>query len=75
MANDLLMIDEIKQKYSDEWLLITDCKLSKNTELEAGKVVAHSRFRDDIHKALKNYTGKIAIYYAGDIPDDLVVVF
>ncbi len=77
MSGEFLMVEEMKQKYLDEWLLIIDCELSPNTELEAGKVVAHSRCRDDIHKALlkKNYEGKIAIYYAGEIPDDLVVMF
>ncbi len=75
MSGEILMIEEMKQKYPDEWLLVIDCKLSPNTELEAGKVVAHSRCRDDIHKALKNYRGKVAIQYAGEIPDDLVVIF
>lgn len=77
MSGEFLMIEEIKRKYPDEWLLIIDCELSKNTELEAGKVIAHSRCRDDIHKALlkENYEGKVAIYYAGEIPDDLAVMF
>ena len=75
MDGEFLMIEKMKQKYADEWLLVIDCELSKNTELKAGKVVVHSRCRDDIHKALKNYTGKVAVYYAGEIPDDLAVMF
>ena len=75
MDNELLMIEEMKQKYPDQWLLVIDCELSENTELEAGKIVEHSRCRDDVHKALKNYMGKVAIYYTGAIPDDLAVVF
>jgi len=77
MNGQLLLTKEMKEMFPDEWLLVIDCELSKNTELEAGKVVAHSRCRDDIHKALikKNYNGKVAIYYAGEIPDDLAVMF
>jgi hypothetical protein len=75
MDNELLMIEEIRQKYPEEWLLVIDCELSENTELKAGRVVEHSRCRDDIHKALRNHTGKIAIYYTGEIPDDLTVIF
>lgn len=75
MDDKLLIIEEMKQKYPDQWLLVTDCKLSENTELRAGRVVEYSRCRDDIHKALKNYTGEIAIYYMGEIPDDLTVMF
>ena len=75
MDSEFLMIEEMKQKYVDEWLLVTDCELSQNTELEAGRVVEHSRCRGDIYKALRNYTGKVAIYYAGEIPDDLEVMF
>ena len=36
MNVEFLMIDEMKQKYPDEWLLITDCELNENTELESG---------------------------------------
>jgi len=75
MDGELLMTEEMKQKYPDEWLLVIDCELSENTELKTGRVVEHSRCRDDIHKALRNYTGKVAIYYAGEIPDDLAVMF
>ena len=75
MNCELLTIEEIKQKYPDEWLLLIDCRLSKNTELKSGKVVVHSKCRDDIHKALKNYSGRLAIHYAGEIPDNLVVIF
>jgi len=75
MGRDLLMIEEMKQKYPDEWLLVIDCELSENTELKAGRVVEHSRCRGDIHKALKDYKGKVAIYYAGEIPNDLTVIF
>ena len=75
MDGEFLMIEKMKQKYADEWLLVINCELSKNTELKAGKVVVHSRCRDDIHKALKNYTGKVAIYYAGEISDDLAGMF
>ena len=75
MDGELLMIEEMKQKYPDEWLLVIDCELSGNTELKAGRVVEHSRCRDDIHKALKHYTGRVAIYYTGEIPDDLTVIF
>jgi len=75
MDGEVLMIEEMKQKYPDEWLLVVDCELSENTELRAGRVVEHSRCRGDIHKALKDYTGEVAIYYAGEIPDDLTVIF
>ena len=59
MTNELLIINQIKQKHPDEWLLVTDCRLSKYTDLEAGKVVGHSRIRDDVHKAPKHYTRKL----------------
>ena len=48
MTNERLTIEEMEQKYPDEWLLIVDYELSENTELLSGKVVAHSKIRKEI---------------------------
>jgi len=71
---EFLTVEEMKERYPDEWLLLVDCRLSASTELEAGKVVVHSRCRDDIHRSLRDYSGHLGIHFTGQIPDDLVVV-
>ena len=44
MTNERLTIQEIEQKYPDEWLLVVDCEISENTELLSGRVAVHSKF-------------------------------
>ena len=70
----LLTVAEMKERYRDEWLLLVDCRISENSEIEAGRVAVHSRCRDDIHRAQMGYSGHVAIHFAGDIPRDLAVI-
>jgi len=71
---ELLTVEEMKERYPDEWLLLVDCEETENTELKAGRVVAHSRCRDDIHRAQMGRSGHLAIHFAGEIPRDLAVI-
>ncbi len=71
MSNERLAIQEIEQKYPDEWLLIVDCEISENTELLSGVVAVHSKSREDIHDALVNYKGQVAIYSTREIPENV----
>ena len=36
MSNERLTLEEMEQKYPDEWLFIVDCEHSENTELLSG---------------------------------------
>ena len=71
MTNERLTIQEIERKYPDEWLLIVDCEISENTELLSGVVAAHSKSREDIHDALVDYNGQVAIHSTREIPEDV----
>jgi len=69
---------EIRKRYRNEWVLIEYTKLDDELNVVEGVVIAHSKDREEIHKAqmeLKNK--KLAIEYLGEIPEeeDLVVVF
>ncbi|MDE0396293.1 MAG: hypothetical protein OXL96_00660 [Candidatus Poribacteria bacterium] len=71
MTNERLTIQEIEQKYPDAWLLIVDCEISENTELLSGVVAVHSKSREDIHDALIDYKGQVAIHSTREIPEDV----
>ena len=71
MTNERLTIQEIEQKYPDEWLLIVDCEISENTELLSGVVAVHSKSKADIHDALIDYKGHVAIHSTREIPEDV----
>ena len=65
MANERLTLEEMEQKYPDEWLFIIDCEITENTELLSGVVAVHSKSEDDIHEASRHYKGGAAIHYTG----------
>lgn len=71
---EFLSVKELEERYPEEWLLLVDCELTGSTELSGGKVAVHSKCRDDIYRRLKDYSGRRAIHFAGEIPDDLAVM-
>ena len=75
MVERVQPISRFKKRYPNEWLLLTNVTADELTRPIKGKLVAHSKNRDDIYARLKHVHGKIAIEYAGYIPKDLFVVF
>ena len=71
MPNERMTLEEMDQKYPNEWLFIVDCEHSENTELLSGRVLVHSKSRDDIYEASGRYKGGAAIHYTGEMPDPL----
>ncbi len=68
MANERLTLDEMEQKYPDEWLFIVDCEISENTELLSGVVAVHSPSRADVYDASSRYKGSAAIHCTRKLP-------
>lgn len=76
MAAKVEDIARIKRRYPKEWLLLTNVVADELTRPIKGKLVAHSRNRDDIYDRLPHLRAKsVCITYAGPIPKDLAVVF
>lgn len=75
MRDEKQDIEEIKKAYTNEWLLITDYETDESTRVTRGKLVIHSKSRDEIHKKLSDYTGKRCIQYSGKLPKDQGVMF
>ena len=72
MKQERMTIEEMVLKYPDQWLFITDCEISDNTELLSGVVSVVSKSRDEVYKASANYTGDAAVRYTGEIPEGMV---
>ena len=51
----LLTREKIKVKYPNQWLLLEDFELDESTSLRRGRVIAHSKDRNEIHHALKKH--------------------
>ena len=72
-----MRIEEIRQLYRDEWVLIEYSKLDDDLNVIEGEVIAHSPNKEEIYQAQIEVQGRsLAIEYLGEIPeqDDLVVV-
>ena len=70
----VLTFQEMKTKYPGEWLLIGDPEVDASLHAKSGKVLAHSRSRDEIYRKLAHVAGKrVSIEYVGEIPTDLAV--
>ncbi len=69
---DKMTIDEMRKTYKDEWVLIVDWEDDESGWIARGKVVAHSRDRDDIYREMANHPEGWAIEYLGD--DDPVIM-
>jgi len=71
----LLTTEQMKARFPAQWLLITDYKLDALTSLRKGRVVAHSKDRGEIHRALKQYPGNLCIHFTGSPPPETEVIF
>ncbi|BAU15515.1 hypothetical protein LEP3755_60740 [Leptolyngbya sp. NIES-3755] len=69
---EILTLEEMQQRYHDEWLLIAYTELDEDFNVLRGEVLAHSPDQAEIYQALPLAKGKaVAFEYVGQIPDDL----
>ncbi|MBU2461582.1 hypothetical protein KKH65_01755 [bacterium] len=62
-------IKDIEERYKDEWVLVEVMKEDELGRTIEGRVIAHSRNRDDTYVAMKETKAKdIAHFYMGKIP-------
>jgi len=71
----LLTKEQMKTKYPNQWLLVTDYELDTATSLRKGRVIVHSKGREDIHRALRGHAGNLCIHFTGSLPRDTGVLF
>jgi len=68
-------IDSIKRKYTDEWVLISDYETDEFSAPLNGVVVAHSKSREEIYNLQMEIDKDLCIYYTGEMPKDMAVMF
>ena len=73
--DEVLSIDEIKTRFAPDWVLIGEPQTDQNQRLLAGKVLFHSRDRDEVYrKAIELRPGHFAFRYLGELPEDVAFV-
>ncbi len=72
---DILTISEIQDHFKSEWVLIEDPETTENLSITKGKVLFHSKDRDETYRKARELKPKhSAILYTGTIPDEAVVI-
>lgn len=73
--DDVMTLDEINSRFESEWILIADPEVDENLEVVRGRVVIHSKDRDEVdRKAIELRLKSSAYHYTGQIPEGTAIV-
>ena len=71
----ILTIEEIRDKFPSEWVLIAEPLIDDQTRLKAGRVLFHSQTRDEIYrKAVELRLPHFAVRYLGKLPENMALI-
>ena len=70
--SEVMSMPELEARFDSEWVLLEDPETTESLEVTSGKVLWHSKDRDEVYrKALELRPKHSAILYMGGIPDDM----
>ena len=73
--SEVLTISEIRTRFVSEWVLLEDPETSESLEVKSGKVLWHSKDRDEVYRKARELRPRhSAVIYAGTLPEEMVVV-
>jgi hypothetical protein len=74
--NTILTVTQIESQFNAEWVLLVDPETDASLQIQSGKVVWHSKDRDEVHqKAIELHPKRFAVLYTGQISEDAAIVF
>ena len=72
---EVLTLDEINSRFDSEWVLIADPEFDDDLEVVRGRVVCHSKDRDEVdRKAIELRLKSSAFHYTGRMPENTAIV-
>jgi hypothetical protein len=73
--NEVLTVDEIQARFNSEWVLIGDPVTDETHHVLSGRVLAHSRDRDEVDRRLLELRPRrFATWFTGQVPKDAAIV-
>jgi hypothetical protein len=73
--DEILTLAEMQERFDSEWVLIEDPELDENLEVVRGKVIFHSKDRDEVYRKDMELRPRSAAYlFTGKMPEDTAVV-
>jgi hypothetical protein len=76
MSEQSMTVKEIETQFADEWVLVSDPETSETLGVLGGKVLHHSRDRDEVYRRAialpkpKHY----AVLFTGEMPPNTAIV-
>lgn len=71
----ILTLKQIEERFESEWVLVEDPETNDALEVQRGKVLWHSKDRDQVYrKAVELRPKRFAMLYTGKIPEDTAIV-
>ena len=73
--DEILTIEEINQRYPDQWVLIGDPKTDESIEVLGGKVLFHGKSRQEMYEAASALPvpRRFATLFTGKCPEHLIL--
>jgi len=76
MARQVFTVQEVEERFPDEWVLLVEFEQDESFAPTKGKVLAHSKRRSDIYRKLPDLKDqKFFVFSTGKIPEDTGVLF
>ena len=73
--SQVLTIQQIESSFDSEWILVEEPQTSESNEVQSGKVLSHSKNRDEVYrKAIELRPKRFAMLYTGTLPEDTAIV-
>jgi hypothetical protein len=72
--NEVMTLEDMKTHFDSEWVLVEDPEVDENLEVIRGKVLWHSKNRDEVYDKDLELRPKSAAYvYSGPPPDNILI--
>jgi hypothetical protein len=72
---DMMTKAEIEAQFVGEWILVEDPETNAALEVLRGRVICHSKDRDEVYQAaLARRPKHCAVLFTGTTPPDMVIV-
>jgi len=67
-------IENIRKRIKDEWLLIDVTKVDKVNQAVEGRLLAHTKDRDEIWQRAREHKGDLLVMFSGEpIPEGMIM--
>jgi len=70
-----MTVQEMREQFDAEWVLIEDPQTNEALEVLSGKVLCHSKDRDEVDRRMVALRPKrFATLFTGEMPEDTAIV-